>query len=88
MENILPKAPSPVHQKKVHKKSKFSAVAIIFVIILTIVLFIFGERLRADLNQWLNPAYDQYGSASSYNYEPSYDYYGDTAVVEKSYTRA
>ncbi|XOU94544.1 MAG: hypothetical protein ACNFW9_00590 [Candidatus Kerfeldbacteria bacterium] len=86
MENILPQAPSPINQKKVHKKSKFSAVAVIFVIILTVVLFIFGERLIADLNQWINPAYDQYGSVRSYNYEPSYDYYG--AAPEKTYTRA
>ncbi|MDP2684134.1 MAG: hypothetical protein Q8P20_03685 [bacterium] len=89
MENILPQTPPPENFQKKHKKSKISGIAILFVIILTIVLLIFGERLIIDLNQWLNPAYDQYGSSYSYNrYMPDYDDYGSEAVSGKVYTRS
>ncbi len=53
--STLPLPPKPV------AKVRVSWVSILFVVILTIVLIILGERFLFDLNRWFNPAYDQYG---------------------------
>ncbi|MFA6098753.1 MAG: hypothetical protein WCV50_03185 [Patescibacteria group bacterium] len=58
-KNILPQMPPPPPSPK-KKKVKVSWMAVLFVIILTIVLIILGERFIFDLNQWFNPAYSQY----------------------------
>jgi len=89
MENILPQTPPPINQQKPKKKSKVSAMAVLFVIILTIVLVIFGERLMSDFNEWLNPAFDQWGSSYTYRYETSsIDTSSINAINDKVYTRA
>jgi len=62
-ENILPQTPAP--PKKMSKKAKVSWVAVLLVIILTMVLVGFGERLMFDLNRWFNPAYSQYGGRAT-----------------------
>lgn len=89
MNDILPQPPSPppasppiVKNKK--KKLKVSWLAVIFVIFLTIVLIILGERFMSDLNQWLNPAFDQYGGTSVRTVSSYYE----ADVLTRSYNSA
>jgi ABC-type xylose transport system permease subunit len=58
-DNIFPQMPPPPPQKRV----KVSWLAIVFIVILTIVLIVLGERFLVDLNRWFNPTYT---SGSSY----------------------
>lgn len=65
--NTIPPAPPP-------KRPSVSWVAVLFVIFLTIVLIVIGERFLFDLNRWLNPAYSQYGGYSRL-YSNDYEQY-------------
>jgi len=82
-KNVLPKIPSaPSNKSTSPAKSnpkRFSALAIFFMILLTIVLVILGERLMIDLNDWFNPASSSNNpisiSPNNYYDEYSYDQY-------------
>ncbi len=78
--------PPPMYAAKKKKAPHVSWMAVLFVVILTIVLVILGERFMADLNQWLNPAYDQYGGSSAGYWEDQS--YLQGTPMPKSYDRA
>ena len=73
-KNVLPNTPTPPKHKN---NKKFSALAIFFMILLTVVLIIMGERFLIDLNDWFNPAssYNTVNTVSSEPYYGGYDYY-------------
>ncbi len=90
VKNVLPKIPSAPSNKGVSSAKsnpkRFSALAIFFMILLTIVLVILGERLMIDLNDWFNPA----SSSNNTITMPMYDeyYYDDYYQPQKVYSQS